>query len=475
MGGLQLPLENRENKLSIVGIGPGDRGLRTLQAEEAIREADYVVGYRPYLDLISDLLPGKKIISSGMGREVDRAKAAVDLLEEGAVALVSSGDPNIYGMAGIGLEMAPQPENVEIIPGVTSFTAAACKVGLIFRQSVAVISLSDLLTPWQEIEGRLRVAAQECMPTALYNPRSKRREGQLLKALTIFGPDTPVLVAKNIGRQNEEIFWTLAGRLLEEEALREKIDMTTLLILGGRGIFQGEAYPESGINVVGIGPGRESQLTLDAKGLLEASERIFGADRYLQLIEGVSSGKRVAHSGPCPERMAARFKEASIVAARGKRASILTGGDPCIFSSAWRILEKAAGKSQVHISPGISAFSAVAARAGAPLVNDFALLSEPEDALKISLLAGAGFGVAAYNVRGHELQPILEAIDPKRPCVLARDVSRVEEEIVVLAAGDLLETKPIGFRFTLLIASARSYIKEGRIVARRGYDTKYSY
>jgi precorrin-3B C17-methyltransferase len=90
-------------------------------------------------------------------------------------------------------------------------------------------------------------------------------------------------------------------------------------------------------------------------------------------------------------------------------------------------------------------------------------------------MAGAGFAVAIYNVRGHEIQNILEEIDPKRPCVLARDVGRQDEEAMVLTAEDLLGAGPGGFRFTLLIASGHSYIKEGRIIAKRGYEAKYSY
>lgn len=469
-----MPLEN-ENKLSIVGIGPGERGLRTAQAEEAIRKADYVVGYRPYLDLIADLLPGKEIVSSSMGKEVDRAKAAVDLLKEGCVALVSSGDPNIYGMAGLGLEMASEPRNVEIVPGVTSFTAAACKAGLIFRDSVAVISLSDLLTPWSEIEGRLRLAAEQGMPAALYNPKSRKRDWQLLKAFTIFGEDTAALVAKNVGRPGEELFWTTAGSLLEDEALRDRIDMTTLVILGGKGAIRGEAFSNAGISVVGIGSGHENQLTIEAQGLLKGSAKIFGAQRYLELIGEISSAEKVDHSGPCPERMAVRFKEAVAVAEKGGSASILTGGDPSIFSSAWRILAEAHGNCKVHIAPGVSAFSAVAARAGAPLINDFVLFGGLNGAKSAAPMAGAGYAVVVYNVRGHEIQPILQEIDPKRPCVLARDVGRQDEEAIVLTAEGLLEAKPNGFRFTLLIASAHSYIREGRIIAKRGYETKYSY
>ncbi len=467
-----------ENKLSVVGIGPGERLLRTVQAEDAIKRADFIVGYRPYLELIADLLPGKKVVSSSMGKEVDRAKAAVDLLHEGSVALVSSGDPNIYGMAGLGLEMMEMAgdslDQVKIVPGVTSFTAAACRAGLVFRESVAVISLSDLLTPWPEIEGRLRLAAEQGMPAALYNPKSKRRDWQLLKALMIFGEKTTALVAKDVGRPQEELFWTTSGSLLEDEALRERIDMTTLVILDGRGAFRGEACKEAGINIVGIGSGCKEQLTIEAESLLKGSAKIFGAERYLHLIGDISSGEKVDHSGPCPERMAARFHEACAVAEKGGRASILTGGDPSIFSSAWRILDPH-GTCNVHISPGVSAFSAVAARVGAPLIGDFALFSGPNDAKSAALMAGAGFGVAVYNARGHEIQLILQDIDPMRPCALARDVGREAEEAMVLTAGDLLEARPSGFRFTLLIASAHSYIRNGRIIARRGYETKYSY
>ena len=192
------------HRLSIVGIGPGSADLRTSAAIEAIVSADFVVGYRPYLELISDLLPEKRVFSSGMGREVDRVRMALDLLEEGSVALVSSGDPNVYGMAGLGLEMAEKPSDVEIMPAVTAFTAASCRAGLFFRESICVISLSDLLTPWADIEGRLRLAAEMSLPVALYNPRSKRRDWQLLRALQISGEqisgEREVLLAKDIGR-----------------------------------------------------------------------------------------------------------------------------------------------------------------------------------------------------------------------------------------------------------------------------------
>ncbi|MCX6678502.1 MAG: SAM-dependent methyltransferase [Methanothrix sp.] len=466
-----MPSESR-HKLSIVGIGPGSRELRTAAATRAIRLADFVVGYKPYLELISDLLPGKQVFSSSMGKEVDRVSAAVDLQERGSVALVSSGDPNVYGMAGLGLELAERPSAVEIVPGVTSFTAASCRAGLAFCECVAVISLSDLLTPWPQIEGRLRLAAETQMPVALYNPKSKRRDWQLLHALDICG-SRDVLVAKNIGREAEEIFCTSSEKLMEEESLRERINMTSLVIILGRGVFRGSACREAAINLVGIGPGDYGNLTQEAHSILRASQKIYGAQRYLQLIGDITSAQKVTHSGPCPERMAARLKEAVQVAGAGGKASILTGGDPSIFSSGWRILDQAA--LPVHISPGVSAFSSVAARAGAPLVSDFALLSSAHDPARLCALAGAGFAVVAYNVKGQEIAPLLEDVDPMRPVVLAQDVSREGENTMILTAEDLLAAKPNGFRNTLLVASANSRILEGRIITKRGYESKYCY
>lgn len=466
-----MPLESR-HKLSIVGIGPGSLGLRTAAATEAILSSDFVVGYRPYLELISDLLPGKPVFSSSMGREVDRVAKAVDLLEIGSVALVSSGDPNVYGMAGLGLEMAREPSAVEIVPGVTSFTAASCSAGLAFRECVAVISLSDLLTPWQQIEGRLRLAAETQMPVALYNPKSKRRDWQLVRALEICGA-REALVAKNIGRDGEEIFYTSCEKLLAEESLRERINMTSLVIILGRGTVHGKANQEAAVNLVGIGPGDPGNLTEEARSIIRASQKIYGAQRYLRLIGELNSAKKVTHNGPCAERMAARLKEATQVANAGGTASILTGGDPSIFSSGWRILDQAA--LPVHISPGVSAFSSVAARAGAPLVGDFALLSSAHDPSQLSSLAGAGFAVAAYNVKGQEIAPLLNEVEPMRPVVLARDVTREGENIMILTAEELLAAKPAGFRNTLLVASANSSILEGRIITRRGYENKYCY
>lgn len=464
-----------ESKLSILGLGPGSRQLMTRQACQALKEAEIVVGYRPYLDLISDLLAGKRVVSSGMGGEVERAKAAADLLEEGSVALVSSGDPNVYGMAGLGLEVLDDLSRAEVVPGVTAFTAASCWAGITFRHSVAAISLSDLLTPWTDIERRLRLAALLGMPTALYNPKSKRRDWQLDRALEIFGEKSRVLVARMVGRPGQEIFWSDAGEILEKEETRDKIDMFTLLILSGQGMAHIPAAEEALINVVGIGPAAGDQLTLEAERLLESSAIILGAKRYLEMVRGSVQAQMISDESPYPDRIAARLEEALAAMARGERATILTGGDPSIFSAAWRYLQGLEGFKglQAHVAPGVSAFSAAASRAGAPLVNDFALLSGPEH--QAAALSEAGFGVAIYNLAASELPSLLNQIEPKRPCLLARDVGRKGEFCLAARAGDLQEARVLGSRFTLLVSSAGSYLQEGRIIARRGYQTKYGY
>ncbi|HZK18141.1 MAG TPA: precorrin-3B C(17)-methyltransferase [Clostridia bacterium] len=216
----------------MVGLGPGDRDLLTPQALEAINYADVVIGYKTYLDLVEDLLEGKDVISTGMKKEVDRAKEALGLAKEGkVVALVSSGDPGVYGMAGITLELAGEDVEVEIIPGVTAATAVAAALGAPLMHDFAVISLSDLLTPWVKIMTRLEAAGLGDYVVVLYNPRSQGRQTQIESAREILlwhkSPDTPVGIVRRAKRGKEEVVVTTLGDMLEEE-----IDMLTTVIIG---------------------------------------------------------------------------------------------------------------------------------------------------------------------------------------------------------------------------------------------------
>ncbi len=489
-----------ESKLYIVGIGPGGHDQITRKAVEAIRRSDYVVGYRTYLDLVRDLLGDKQVVSSGMGGEVDRARTAVDLLEKGSVALISSGDPNIYGMGGLGLEVASQRvglDRTEVVPGITSFTAAACRSGITFRDSVAIISLSDLLTPWDDIEQRVRAIAVAGMPLALYNPRSKKRTWQLEKTLEICSRqgrgNEDLLVAKKVARPGEEFLWTSVDRMIENEELRNEVDMFSLIIIGGEGMVRsGSPVPGSRIGLVGIGPGDRSHLTLEAERLLKGSEMVLGAERYLRSIKELIKGETIPHRGVPEERMRSSLLTAKAASDRGKTASILAGGDPSLFSSSWRVLEEArVSGCSVHVAPGLSAFSAVAARAGAPLVNDFVVLSWPGDGPRLGEILNLmerGFGVVIYNLDAERLSLLTDLVGHMdRASALARDVTRPEEVMVVASISDLaaqklegriegkIKREIEGKRWTLIVAGPNSYIQNDKIITRRGYETKYNY
>jgi precorrin-3B C17-methyltransferase len=250
--------------------------------------------------------------------------------------------------------------------------------------------------------------------------------------------------------------------------------MFTLLIIGGKGIFKGDVCERSMMNIAGVGPGSSDMLTFEARRLLAGSAKIFGAERYQQEIKKISNGEMVVHQGSCEKKIAQRLKEAQAATDQGWQTCILTGGDPSIFSSSWRIME-GAGASKLHVSSGISAFSAVAARAGAPLVNDFVLIAGDGDPIRIQRLAEAGFGVAIYNVAGQNLKTLLDGVENARPCALARDVTRAGETVMVMSASELGDLEPSGHRFTLLIASEGSYIIDGKIITKRGYQARYSY
>jgi precorrin-3B C17-methyltransferase len=215
----------------VVGLGPGNREHLTPRAIEAIAQAQVVIGYRSYIPFIEDLLDGKEVISLGMHRELERARAACRIAREGkTVAVVSSGDPGVYGMAGLVLELAKDVD-VEIVPGVTAATAAASILGAPLTHDFAVISLSDLLTPWDKIDKRLKAAAEGDFVIVLFNPRSKGRQEQIQLARQVImnyrEPQTPVGIVRNAKRAEEKAIITDLGQMLKED-----IDMRTTIIIG---------------------------------------------------------------------------------------------------------------------------------------------------------------------------------------------------------------------------------------------------
>ncbi|NPV52725.1 MAG: precorrin-3B C(17)-methyltransferase [Firmicutes bacterium] len=212
----------------------------SFRAKEAIEDAEVVVGYRTYLDLITELIAGKEVLASGMTQEVERCRQALDRALQGKrIALVTSGDPGIYGMAGLILEMVHKEGMrlpVEIIPGITAALAAAASLGAPLMNDFAAISLSDLMTPWEIIERRLAAAAEADFVTVLYNPRSSTRREQLARAREIFlryrDENTPVGVVRNCKRGDEEINIHCLRDFLDL-----RIDMLTTVIIGNSTTF----------------------------------------------------------------------------------------------------------------------------------------------------------------------------------------------------------------------------------------------
>ena len=223
-------------RISVVGIGPGALEHLTPKAKQALEEADVVIGYLTYVKLVRDLIkPETTVIGGHMGREVERARVAVkEASENKRVVVISSGDAGVYGMAGVVLEAAAL-ENadvpIEIVPGVTAATAAASKLGAPLVGDFAVISLSDLLTPWSTIEKRLEAAAEADFVIVLYNPKSPGRTEPLTRAHEILlryrSAETPVGVVRYAGRDGEETVITTLKAMVAAE-----IDMVTTVIVG---------------------------------------------------------------------------------------------------------------------------------------------------------------------------------------------------------------------------------------------------
>jgi precorrin-3B C17-methyltransferase len=208
----------------------------TPKARNEIEGADVVIGYGTYIKLIQGLVrKNAEVISGTMGKEVERAQIAVDKAKEGkTVVMVSSGDPGVYGMAGVVLEVVAKDKNpvpVEIVPGVTAATAASAILGAPLISDFAVISLSDLLTPLEKIERRLEAASSADMSIVLYNPQSQGRIEPLAKAYEIMmkhiKPDTPVGIVRQAGREGQNYTLTTLKEMLNAE-----IDMVTTIVVG---------------------------------------------------------------------------------------------------------------------------------------------------------------------------------------------------------------------------------------------------
>ncbi len=238
------PPARGKGKISVVGTGPGSIDHLTTRAIKAINDAEIIVGYGTYLDLIKALTEGKEVVSTGMAQEIDRCNRAIELAREGRhVAVISGGDPGIFAMAGLVLELLKRethgsslPADIEIVPGVSALNASASLLGAPLMHDFAAISLSDRLTPWSTIVDRLNCAAKGDFVIVLYNPRSKGRLTHLEKARDIIlahrSPDTPVGIVRAAMRTGESVTISDLSHMPFES-----IDMQTTVIVGNSKTF----------------------------------------------------------------------------------------------------------------------------------------------------------------------------------------------------------------------------------------------
>ncbi len=222
------------NTIYVVGIGPGQYEKMTIEAAEVLRKSDVIVGYTVYVDLVKEHFPGKQFLTTPMRKEAERCRMAFEEAMKGqTVAMICSGDAGVYGMSGLMYEIGTEYPQVELklVGGLTAATSGALVLGAPLIHDFAVISLSDLLTPWEKIEKRLSLAAEADFVICLYNPSSKKRKDYLQRACDLVlvhrSPETVCGYVRNIGRDGEE------GHVLSLKELRDtQVDMFTTVWIG---------------------------------------------------------------------------------------------------------------------------------------------------------------------------------------------------------------------------------------------------
>lgn len=227
----------KRNLVYVVGLGPGDPQFLTAQAKTALENADVLCGYTVYIDLIRSFYPEKEVHATGMTKEIDRCRWALETAQSGkTVALVCSGDAGVYGMASPILELAPNYPNVEIevIPGLTAALSGGAVLGAPLAHDFCVISLSDRLTPWEMIEKRLACAAMGDFCVAIYNPSSKGRPDYLQRAVRILlqngkSEETVCGIVRNIGRERQQ-----SEIITLRELENKQVDMFTTVYVGNK-------------------------------------------------------------------------------------------------------------------------------------------------------------------------------------------------------------------------------------------------
>ena len=229
-----------------MGVGPGSNDHMTFRAKQVIQESNVIVGYETYVQLVEKLIDGKDVYRYAMTQEVDRAHQCIDLAKSGKiVSLVSSGDPGIYGMAGLIYEVLADEKwdpatglYVEVVPGVSALNSCSSIIGSPLMTDFAVLSMSDLLVPWEIITKRVEAAARGDFVLVIYNPSSKKRIHQLKDTREIIlkyrGPKTPVAIIKGAYRESQSVVLTTLGDLLNHY---EQLGMISTVIIGNSSTY----------------------------------------------------------------------------------------------------------------------------------------------------------------------------------------------------------------------------------------------
>ncbi len=451
------------SRLYIVGIGPGDLNHMTYQAREAIESADTVVGYKTYLHLIEPLLGGKEVVSSGMMKEVERCREAIRRAGEGrTVALVSSGDSGIYGMAGLVLELSP-PDCIEVVtvPGVSAVQAAASVLGAPLMHDFAVVSLSDLLTPWDLIEKRLEAAASADFVIALYNPRSKGRTRHVERALEIMlqsrAPDTPVGIVRNACREGEEkILSTLA------EIPLSRIDMFSMVIVGNSATYvdgHGRMVTPRGYEIRAKGKGQKAQENPKYPLCPLPSALCQGSPRALMFVGTASDvGKSVLNAGFCrilsnrgirvapfkSQNMAlnsfatpegGEIGRAQAVQAQACRIPPHTDMNPVLLKPNSDTGSQVVVQGKVVGNMSVKEYNAFKPEAFRTVEESFERLRSAHDFVVIE---GAG-SIAEINLKSHDIANLRIAEMADCPCILVADIDRGGVFAQIVGTLELLE------------------------------------
>lgn len=294
-------------KIMLVGIGPGSVEHMTGRARAAIAEADTIIGYVTYIKLVADLIEGKEVIRKSMTEELDRAIEALARARAGKkVALVSSGDAGVYGMAGptyeVLFEAGWTPDSgieVEIVPGASALNSCAARVGAPLTHDFCAISLSDLLTPWPVIARRLDAVAQADFVVALYNPKSGRRTQQIVQAQQLFlrhrRPDTPVAIVKSAYRRREQISFTTLDQMAEAD-----IGMLSTVLIGNS-----QTFVREGLMVTPRG--YANKYALEEGGATRAGEQA-GRSLSTGLLGWLQALQAEHQAGATPDELARRHR-----------------------------------------------------------------------------------------------------------------------------------------------------------------------